>query len=104
MSIDLEMMSLQELKSLQAQVAKAIANFAEKRKRQALAEVEETARRLGYSLVELTAGTPVRRRGAVAAKYANPADLSQTWSGRGRRPRWVDAALRSGKPLEDLAI
>src|SRR5689334_20704154 len=37
------------------------------------------------------------KRGKVAPKYRNPADHSQTWSGRGRQPRWFKAALRKGK-------
>ena len=32
----------------------------------------------------------------VAPKYRNPADPSQTWSGRGRQPRWFKAAIRKG--------
>ena len=48
---------------------------------------------------------PARRSGGkVAPKYANPADASQTWTGRGRRPIWVQAALDSGKTLNDLEI
>ncbi len=47
-------------------------------------------------------GAKVRRK--VAAKYANPANVSQTWSGRGRKPLWVADALATGQSLEDLAI
>ena len=46
----------------------------------------------------------IHARKAVAPKYANPADTSQTWTGRGRKPQWVQAALDAGKSLEDLAI
>ena len=41
---------------------------------------------------------------AVAAKYRNPADASQTWAGRGKRPLWLNAALKAGKKLEDFAV
>ena len=37
-------------------------------------------------------------------KYRNPADKTQTWAGRGIQPRWLVAALKSGKRLEDFAI
>lgn len=40
----------------------------------------------------------------AAAKYANPTDVSQTWTGRGRKPAWVVAHLNSGGTLESLAI
>src|SRR6476646_2337563 len=44
------------------------------------------------------------KRGKVAPKYRNPADHSQTWSGRGRQPRWYKAALRKGKTERSLLI
>jgi len=45
-----------------------------------------------------------RKRAKVAPKYRNPADPSQTWSGRGRQPRWFKAALRKGKTERSLLI
>lgn len=104
MSLDLNSMSLKELKDLQAQVARAIANFEERKKKAALAELEEKARELGFSLAELTGGAVARKRAAAVAKFANPADPSDTWSGRGRKPRWFAEALAAGKTAEDMAI
>ena len=47
----------------------------------------------------------IERRGSpVAAKYRNPENPSETWAGRGLRPRWLAAALKSGKKIEDFAI
>jgi DNA-binding protein H-NS len=40
----------------------------------------------------------------VAAKYRNPENPSETWAGRGLKPRWLTAAIRSGKKIEDFAI
>jgi DNA-binding protein H-NS len=37
-------------------------------------------------------------------KYRNPTNKSETWSGRGLRPKWLVAAIKSGKKLEDFAI
>jgi len=45
-----------------------------------------------------------KTRGKVAPKYRNPANSRETWTGRGRKPLWVVAALESGKKLQDLAI
>jgi DNA-binding protein H-NS len=47
---------------------------------------------------------PASKRGRVAPKYRNPADRSQTWSGRGRPPRWFKAALGKGKTERSLLI
>lgn len=102
--MDLNSLSMKELKELQSQVAKAIAEFEERRKRQALAELEEKAKAMGFSLAELTGAVKTRKRSPSVAKYANPADKSDTWSGRGRKPRWFSEALAKGKKPQDLAI
>ena len=104
MSIDINSLSLKELKDLQSQVAKAIASFEDRKKKEAIAELEEIARAKGFSLAELTGASVARKRAPASAKYANPADASDTWSGRGRKPRWFVAALASGKQPEDLAL
>ena len=43
-------------------------------------------------------------RGAVAPKYRNPDNPEETWAGRGLKPRWLAAALKTGKKLEDFSI
>jgi DNA-binding protein H-NS len=50
---------------------------------------------------------PVSRRRPyppVSPKYRNPDQPSQTWAGRGKRPRWLVAQLGSGKRIEDFKI
>lgn len=104
MDIDYHSLSLKELKEIQSQVAKAISSFEDRRKKEAIAELEERARSMGFSLAELTGAAPARKRAPASAKFANPANSAETWSGRGRKPRWFDAALNSGKRPEDMAI
>jgi DNA-binding protein H-NS len=60
----------------------------------------------GFGLDEVMGRTGGRgkARGKVKPKYRNPADATQTWSGRGKRPRWFHAALTSGKKEKDLLI
>ena len=43
-------------------------------------------------------------RGKVAPKYRNPENPGETWAGRGLKPRWLAAALKSGKKLDDFRI
>ena len=104
MEIDLNALSLRELKDLQNGVSRAIASFEDRKKKEALAELEEKARQMGFSLAELTGAATLRKRTPAVAKYANPANPSDTWSGRGRQPRWFAAALAAGKTPESLAI
>lgn len=104
MDIDLNSLSLKELKDLQTQVAKAINGYEDRRKKEALAELEERARAMGFSLAELTGLAPSHKRAPTVAKYANPANPADTWSGRGRKPRWYAEALAAGKSPDDLSI
>ena len=104
MEIDLNMMDLKELKALQTRLNRAISTYEDRRKREALSELEDKARQLGFSLAELTGAQPQRKRTVSEAKYANPANQTDTWSGRGRKPRWFVEALDAGKTAEDLLI
>lgn len=101
--MDLNALSLRELKDLQNQIAKAIAGYEDRKKKEALAELEERAREMGFTLAELTGVQVTRKRAPASAKYANPANPSDTWSGRGRKPRWFAEALAEGKTPEDLS-
>lgn len=102
MTIDLDAMSLKDLRDLRNKLDRAISTFEDRRKREALAAVENAAREFGFNLAELTAAK--QARGKVAPKYANPQDPDATWTGRGRKPRWVQEALDAGKTLESLEI
>jgi DNA-binding protein H-NS len=83
-------------------------------------ELKQLAKEAGYEVTltkigEMESGRR-RRRGAagktargdrraeVSAKYQNPNNAEDKWSGRGRQPKWVQTALSHGRKLEDLAI
>ncbi|MEO7064847.1 MAG: H-NS histone family protein [Dokdonella sp.] len=59
---------------------------------------------LGLDEVFGRTGGRGKTRAKVKAKFRNPADHAQTWSGRGKRPRWFHAALAAGKKEKDLLI
>jgi DNA-binding protein H-NS len=48
-------------------------------------------------------GKPRRKYPRVLPKYRNP-QTSETWSGRGKRPRWLVAAMKSGRKIEEFRI
>lgn len=105
--IKLDKLSLDELKQLQTDVAVAIYEYEERRKEEAKAALEAKAKEFGFSLEEVLSGKKGKSKaksGKVAPKYADPADPTVTWSGRGRKPKWVEAYLAEGKSLDDLKI
>ncbi|TQS70408.1 H-NS histone family protein [Rhodobacteraceae bacterium] len=103
-TVDLDELSLSELKTLQKRVEKSVEGFEERKKKQAVAELQETASRMGFTFSELKEILDSKPKRSVAPKYANPKDPTQTWSGRGRKPHWVLEALEEGKTMDDLAI
>lgn len=102
MAVNLSNMSYSELVALQKDVEAALKDFEKRKKKEALAAAQKAAQEYGFSLEEVLGGG--KPRGKVAPRYRNPEDASQTWTGRGRKPLWVVAALNRGKSLDDLAI
>lgn len=106
MAVDIETMNRDELEQLKKDIDKQIAARAVEEKKLALQKAEAAAAEFGFSLAELT-GTESKRKTRAAssgvAKFRNPADPTQTWSGRGRRPAWINDLDTAGR-LEDARI
>lgn len=87
-----------EIAKLQIKLNKAVS---EKRVT-ALQDAKKQIALFAFSAAELGLGVKqTGKRGPVAAKYQDPKNQKNIWSGRGRTPAWVGA---SGLPLEKLLI
>jgi DNA-binding protein H-NS len=96
-------MSRGDLVKLKADVEKALVNLEQKHKSDAKKAMEDAAKKFGFSVEELV-GKQKTTRSKSAAKYRNPADPKQTWSGRGRQPGWIKEGLAKGKKMSEFAI
>ena len=99
---DISKLSYDELGELikSATALQAKAKLAEKA---ALLETfKAQAKAKGMTLEEIISSKSPRK--TVPAKYRNPDDASQTWTGRGRKPLWVVEALANGASMDSLAI
>jgi len=108
MAIDLKSLNYNQLGDL-IEKAKARQQELVKEKASRLREkINAMVKAEGFGLDEVLgrAGSRASKaRGTkVKPKYRNPADASQTWTGRGKRPRWFNAALAAGKKEKDLLI
>jgi DNA-binding protein H-NS len=103
MAKDLEKMSLKELQELEQKVKKAKSSVHERGRSALLRKLESIADAAGYKISDLFGGRSSKGR-KLAAKYANPDDSSETWTGRGRRPRWLTARLKAGEKAEKFLI
>ena len=69
-------------------------------------ELQDAARRIarkhGLTVSEVLGRKRSSRKAPVPAKYRNPNDPGQTWSGRGRQPAWFRAAMDEGRSAESL--
>jgi len=126
MPIDLSKLSPRELQKL---IDDASRERKRKEKRAPVAAVRKKLTKMavaeGYSLMELfglptagrapakVSGPSAPRRGStrkstagtkVAPKYRNPANPAETWSGRGKHPKWMTNAMTGGKKPEDFLI
>jgi DNA-binding protein H-NS len=101
------MESIQELLAQKAALEKKIAEAQRTAKADAIAKVKALMAEYGLTAADLagkTSATPKADAGKkVAAKYRDPS-TGQTWTGRGLKPKWLQAALTTGKSLEDFAI
>ena len=104
--IDLSKLDLDELKSLRKELDKTIENYETRRRQDALAAAEASAREMGYSLSELMDGQASKKgkKQVNPPKYRHPENPDLTWSGRGRQPAWIKDGLEQGKTLEEFAI
>lgn len=112
MKIDLKGMSRKELEKLQKDVAKALNRISEKELKAVRDEAAKLAAKHGYTLADIAGGTAPARKATKAkgpktkapAKYANPADKKQTWTGKGRQPVWYKEAIAAGATPASMEI
>jgi DNA-binding protein H-NS len=106
--IELESMSLDDLWSLHEEIsailsARIKAEKHELEKRLALLSGGMAGFREADRSRSLQSGKPRRKYPRVVPKYRNP-QTAETWSGRGKRPRWLVAAMKSGRKIEEFRI
>src|SRR5690348_17325361 len=104
--------------NLSAQELEELINVATGRKNEEMAnarasflgEVKARAATLGISLADLVglgsrkqAGGTKATGSAAVAKYRNP-KTGETWSGRGRPPRWISELEAKGSNRQEVAV
>jgi DNA-binding protein H-NS len=107
MAIDLEKLSPEELNQLIIKAEQQKNKLHRERISDVRKKLTDMAKSEGYTIEELFGSggrAPRKSGGKVPPKYRNPADPAQTWTGRGKRPRWFNDALAQGKKESDLLI
>lgn len=99
-ALDLKTMPIDDLWQLYEELGRTLAE-------QLTSEKHKLERRLSQLRGDAKNSSSNRQRRTypkVHPKYQNPDDPSQTWAGRGRKPRWFSEMLTAGKNINDLRI
>ena len=96
----LKSMAIDELWELHEQITAKLARELTIKK----ARLEEQLHKIGSASNVIISDRRRRPYPKVLPKYRNPKDPAETWSGRGKQPRWLMAQLRSGKTVNDFLI
>jgi DNA-binding protein H-NS len=108
------MSSLQDLLAKKAALEQEIENTQKRERSDAISKVKALMSEYGLTVADLSGKTTgatakssstgsANKGRKVAAKYRNAAS-GESWSGRGLQPKWLKAALASGKKLEDFTV
>ena len=102
-SKNIENMSYAELTAMQARIERAKAERQSADRAALKQQMTEMAKKHGFDMRELFDGR--KGKGKVAIKYRDPSNAANTWTGRGRMPRWMTTATKGGKAKkEDFLI
>ncbi|HEX7816211.1 H-NS histone family protein [Dyella sp.] len=108
MAIDLHSLSYDQLQDLIERAQAQISSTKKDRLSDARRKIQAILTQYHVTLEELFSRHDERAptsRPALPAKYRNPSDPLQTWSGVGRKPRWVVEALKQrGVSLEQFLV
>ena len=103
MAIDVTTLNKKQLRELIRKANGRMKNIDKEKIAKVKAKIDALLKAEGVTFGQVYGKKRSGKTGKVAPKYRNPAG-SETWSGRGKRPRWFLAALKAGKKEKDLLI
>ena len=105
---DISSLQVDELKSLQVEAEALIASKKDQAIEDAYQQILDISEKVGLSIEEiLEFGASKRKktiRKSVEPRYRSKNNSADTWTGRGKQPRWLVAELENGAKLEDFLI
>ena len=108
--IELEGMSFDALAGLQRQVEAELLRKHKARQSEALQQIARLAAEAELGVEDVVAhlegrrGKRKRTSSSLPPKYRDPENPSNSWAGRGKRPKWLEAKIAAGATLEDFLI
>jgi DNA-binding protein H-NS len=103
-AFDLSKLSIPELEALGQEIQTELVTRRETEKQRVLDQIRELASSIGMTPEQLLGRGGRPGAAKVAPRYRHPEDPGLTWTGRGKRPSWVNDWVAAGKSLDDLAV
>jgi DNA-binding protein H-NS len=100
--LDLTSFSESDLQDLAKKVENELENRESQKKKVVLDQIKKLAQSIGMTVDQIIAAERKggkKLKAAAGAVYVNPDNPKQTWSGKGRRPKWAKEMLEQGKRL-----
>jgi DNA-binding protein H-NS len=105
MSIDYNALSVKELGSVITEAQTAIEAKRDLEIAEIQGEITSLVEARGYSIEDIfPTGGKVKKKSKLAPTHQDPNNPSNTWTGRGRKPKWLTEALEGGAKIDDFVI
>jgi DNA-binding protein H-NS len=98
---DVDKMSYAELAAMEKQIEKLKIEKQSAERMELRQKLIDEAKKNGFDIHELFGRGRKGKGRTVAVKYRDPKNPQNTWTGRGRMPRWMTAATKGGKAKKD---
>ena len=102
--VNLNNYSFEQLNRLIARAKREITSRQRSQVEDVANRLYELAASIGMTPHQVLGLEPVGNSDSKSVRFCNPADPQQTWSGRGKRPRWLKDALAAGARLDDFKV
>ena len=101
---DLKNLSAEQLQDLVIHAQKLLNKYEEDKRKKIIKEIQDLAASADLSVeIKPESKTPKGKTKGII-KFRNPEDPRETWTGRGKRPKWLTDKLDSGRHLEEFAV
>lgn len=97
----LEKMSYAELAEAETQIARLKIEKQNAERAEVRQKLIDIAKEAGFEISDLFSKGGRKGKGTVAVKYRDPKNPENTWTGRGRMPRWLVAATKGNKAKKE---
>jgi DNA-binding protein H-NS len=98
-------LSENELKTIIDQAEIALKQKQQQKRKEVIAQIKALATSIGVAVDISEMNSPSSKKGLkVAAKYCNPDNVTQTWTGRGVAPKWMQALINAGRDKSEFLI